>query len=329
MPEPLESPSASDGRLDAAIVDQASEWLVKVWSGVATPEDLDACAHWRAEHADHERAWQRLQALEQKLETIPPQISSKTLSRRASLSRRRTLKSLGALLTGGAVVYVGGRSSTWQRYAADYQTDIGESRSIALADATEVMLNTASAIDVKFDAGQRRVELRAGEILVTTAPDPAPAARTFVVTTSQGNVRALGTRFIVRNVDADLSRVAVFEGAVLIQPKLSSAAPMRLAAGQQASFSSTTPYGVTAVDPSLSAWARGSLMVERMRLDDFIAELSRYRPGILRCDPAVGQHLLTGVYPLPDTDRILASIATALPIRVVYRSRYWVTVTTR
>jgi len=331
MSDPVESHIAGDdGPLSRAIVDQASERLVKLWSGVATAEDHQACARWRAAHADHERAWQRLQAFKQKLEVVPRSVAREALkSPSISTSRRRTLKGLAVLLAGGAATYTIGRTTAWQRYVADYQTAIGEFREIVLPDSSRVTLNTASAIDVRFNAEQRQLDLRSGEIMVTTALDPDVTPRPFVVTTSHGAVRALRTRFTVRHTNNDVSQVAVFEGAVLIQPSHNPDHPLRLDAGQQASFSRVATHGVAPVDESASAWARGSLVVERIRLDAFIEELSRYRPGLLRCDPAAGGYLLTGVYPLADTDRILASIEKALPIKVVYHHRYWVSVTAR
>ena len=330
MSNPVESHVVDDGPLSTAIVDQASEWLVKVWSGIATAEDYQACARWRAAHADHERAWQRLQALEQKLDVVPRGIARKALKRASvSIGRRNTLKGLTVLLTGSAAAYAVGRTTAWQRYVADYRTSTGEIRSIVLADSTKVSLNTSSAIDVHFDAKERRIELKSGEIIVSTSPDSAEASRPFIVTTSHGSVRALGTRFAVRHTDDATSQVAVFEGAVLIQPKYNTAHPLRLNAGQQSTFSNKTVEDATPADDNASAWGQGSLMVERMRLDAFIEELSRYRPGVLRCDPSAGHYLLTGVYPLTDTDRILASVEKALPIEVVYRHRYWVTVRAR
>lgn len=327
MSGPIERRSADDGgHVSAAIVDQASAWLVKIWSGVATTEDYEACARWRAAHADHERAWQRLQALEQKLDAVPRGIAHETLKRSAiSTNRRRALKGLAVLLSGGAATHVAGRTTAWQHLVADHRTRIGEIRTLVLADSTRITLNTASAIDVTFDAQRRRVELRSGEIMISTASDPRP----FVVATAHGTVRALGTRFSVRHTGDDISRVAVFEGAVLIRPDHGNGAPLRLDAGQHSTFSGTTTHDVGINDESTSAWTHGSLVVERMRLDAFVEELSRYRPGVLRCDPAAGHYLLTGVYPLRDTDRILASIENALPIQVIYRHRYWVTVTTR
>lgn len=69
------------------------------------------------------------------------------------------------------------------------------------------------------------------------------------------------------------------------------------------------------------------LYAERMPLPDFVAELARYRPGILRCDPALAALTVSGAFQLDDTDAALRALAATLPLRVDTRSRYWVTLT--
>ena len=63
-----------------------------------------------------------------------------------------------------------------------------------------------------------------------------------------------------------------------------------------------------------------------MPLADLVAELARYRRGVLRCDPAVAHLRASGLYSLRDTDRALDSLARALPVRVRRLSPWWVTV---
>ncbi|MCY1306948.1 Protein FecR [compost metagenome] len=70
-------------------------------------------------------------------------------------------------------------------------------------------------------------------------------------------------------------------------------------------------------------------MAERQPLGQFLAELARHRPGLLRCSDDVAELLLTGVFPLADTDSILAALERSLPVRVSYRTRYWVSVQRR
>lgn len=76
-------------------------------------------------------------------------------------------------------------------------------------------------------------------------------------------------------------------------------------------------------------WARGVLAVEDLRLDEFLAELSRYRPGWIRCEPAVAGLRLSGAFMLNDTDAVLDNLARLLPVRVLERTRYWITVAPR
>ncbi|MCB7479630.1 hypothetical protein LG345_15375, partial [Lactiplantibacillus plantarum] len=64
---------------------------------------------------------------------------------------------------------------------------------------------------------------------------------------------------------------------------------------------------------------------DNMRLDDFIAELGRHRSGRIACDPSVAALRISGSYPLGDSDRILAAVERALPVRVERYTRYWVT----
>ncbi|MDF2796581.1 MAG: iron dicitrate transporter FecR, partial [Pseudomonas orientalis] len=74
------------------------------------------------------------------------------------------------------------------------------------------------------------------------------------------------------------------------------------------------------------AWNDGVLSVQKMPLGEFIAEVSRYRPGVVRCSDTVAGLYVFGTYQLADTDQILALIARTLPIRINYRTRYWVNV---
>lgn len=70
----------------------------------------------------------------------------------------------------------------------------------------------------------------------------------------------------------------------------------------------------------------GVLVAESMPLGDLVAELARYRRGILRCDPAVAGLRAIGIYSLRDTDRALDNLARSLPVSVRRLTPWWVTV---
>lgn len=308
-----------------AIVQQAARWMARLWSDDASDEDQAECARWRAAHPHHDLAWQRLQAFEGKLHSVPREVARHALREPAAayLSRRRALKLLAVLLPVGGMLYAARGTDAWQVAMAGHATEKGEIREIILPDGTRVMLASASAIDVRFDASERLLILRSGEILVTTAHDPSQ--RPFRVQGRHGTVRALGTRFTLRQ-DEHTSRVAVFEGAVEVRLAHAPERPVRIATGQGAVFSADIVQSGAPASASAAAWTKGVLVADNMRLDDLLAELARYRSGLLRCDPAVASLSVNGVFPLRDTDRALHNLALALPVQVVARTRYWVTV---
>lgn len=311
--------------IDPAIMRQAAEWIAQLWSDDVSEQDRAECADWRARHPDHEQAWQRLIAFEHKLDSVPRDAARQALRAPAGAGRRRVLRALGlgALVAGAGLSMR--HSDTWQRATSDYRSGTGDIQALTLPDGSHVTLAPGSAMDLRFTEYERRVDLHAGEILISTAPDPAGTPRPFRVRTRHGTIQALGTRFTVRDDDAS-SRVAVFEGAVEIRPARAPDDAVRVDAGQGSRFSQ---YDVARPEPvadTAAAWSRGMLVANDMPLDAFIAELARYRPGLLRCDPAVAHLRVSGVFSLRDTDRTLDNLTRGLPVAVVYRTRYWVTV---
>lgn len=311
----------------------ALEWQVTLWSGEVTAGERQAFEHWLAADPAHARAWQRVQRVSRQLHAVPATIAGPALRATSPApvrtGRRNLLRGLVLLAGGGALAHAVRETPQWQSATADYGTARGERQDVTLPDGTHLTLNTSTAVDLRFTGRERRVLLRRGEILIATAPDGAPVHRPFVVETREGDIRALGTRFTVRHVDDAAPAevlVQVFEGAVEITPR-EGGSPVRVAAGEQARFGRAGARAATAAEPMAAAWSRGLLVAEHQRLGDFLAELGRYRGGILRCDPAVADLPVSGVYPLQDTDAILQSLVQALPIRVRMTTRYWVTVT--
>ncbi|NWE41190.1 FecR domain-containing protein [Pseudomonas yamanorum] len=308
--------------ISPAIIERATAWMARLWADDASEDDHANCLRWRAEHPHHELAWTRLLGFEQKLHSVPAPVAKHTLAEPAapdSLNRRSTLRLLGLLVAAGSLAYGVRRTDTWQLASAGHSTRTGEVREVALPDGTRVVLASASAIDVQFDDHQRLVLLRAGEVFITTAPSPRP----FRVQTRQGLLQALGTRFSVRQCD-DSCRLAVLEGAVQVQPE--HGAGVRVDAGHGASISRNQVKPIAQVTDRSVAWVKGLLVADGTRLDELVAELARYRPGVLRCAPEVAMLRVSGVLHLADTDLALDNLAAALPIQVIRRTRYWVTV---
>jgi len=318
--------------MNAAVLREAAQWLVRLHSGDARASDHEACARWRRADPAHEQAWQRAERLSQKFGAVPPTVGMPVLARQARTNRRAAMRTLALFATAVPAAYLGWRHLPWQAWSADEHTATGERREVQLADGSRVLLDTASAVDVRFDTRQRTVRLRAGAIAIVTAPDPLGSthARPFVVETSQGRLRALGTRFTVRQdgeaQDAGPVRLAVTEGAVEVTLRGAAEPALVLPAGQQTVLSREGTAAALPVSPQSQAWVKGVLYADDMRLGDFCAELARYRPGLVHCAPEVAGLRISGAFQLRDTDYVLSMLATTLPVQVVTRTRYWVSV---
>lgn len=304
---------------------QALKWQVTLWSGEVTPAEWSAFNTWLQAKKEHQLAWDWLQRMNQPLEQIPNQLASTVLRETAvSHTRRKLLLSLGVMGSLTALGYGAQHTTAWQTAMADISTKTGERRTITLPDGTQLTLNTDTAIDVNYGDVYRTIRLFHGEVMISTATDPL--ARPFHVATQAGVIRPIGTRFSVRALDdtAQQTQVNVYEGAVEIHAK--TGLFTQLNAGEKQTFSAGKIHAHQPLNANSGAWEQGRLIIERETLAAVIAELRRYRSGILRCDPAVANLIVSGVYPLDDTDAILQSLQQGLPIKVSQLTRYWVTV---
>ena len=310
----------ASGKLSHASLEQAAQWYVRLQDHGSALEQLRWQA-WVAQNPEHLAAWQYVQRVSQRF--APLQEQAQGASRALRSSRRQTLKTL--LLCGGSVLAWGSwRNTALPRlvggWSADYATTSGETRDTLLADGSHVWLNALSALDVRFDAAQRLLLLRFGEVLIDTAKD---ARRPFLVDTEHGRMQALGTRFSVLQGD-DHTQLNVFEGRVQITTQ--DRHVRIIEAGQQASFTRDGFKPTATASQAREAWSRGVLLADNLPLGQLITELNRYRPGHLGCDPAVAQLPVMGSFPLKDSDHALHLLQAALPIRVDRPLPWWVSV---
>jgi transmembrane sensor len=309
--------------LAADVLEEAAEWLMRLSERDLSDSERAEWERWKVSSPERERAWARAQLLQSKLGGLPPALAMSALDRPSHPERRAMLGKLALLLAVMPVGWGGWKLAQSQQWTADYRTRVGERRERVLADGSRITLNTDTAIDVRFDSLQRLVHLREGEILVQTALD---ASRPFLVSTRQGHMQALGTRFTVRELGSR-TYLAVLEGAVkVVLAENRQGAPLVVNAGQRTDFSAQTFGGVVAVDRNVGAWTQGMLMADKMRLADFVAELARYRRGVVRCDPAIAGLLISGAFPIGDTQRTLNMLVRTYPVVATeHLSGYWVT----
>ena len=147
-----------------------------------------------------------------------------------------------------------------------------------------------------------------------------------MVSTAQGRLQALGTRFSVREWPAR-TQLAVLDGAVRVELARAPAASAQvIAAGQRCDFSDHAFGPLQAADRSASAWTQGMLMADNLPLAQLLAELARYRHGFVRCDPAIAGLRVSGAFPISDGPRTLAMLVQTYPVVVSgHLNGYWIT----
>ncbi|WP_367255921.1 DUF4880 domain-containing protein [Pseudomonas sp. stari2] len=297
----------------AQVAEQAVHWLLEMQQGPLNPRQQQAWQQWIDAHSEHRRAWEHIQRVNSRLRGLSSPLAHAALNAPKSNSRRQALKLLLILGAGSAVTWGMREHNPLPSLLAEYRSPIGQRRKISLGAGGQLQLNTASAADVSGDGLIRLLE---GEMLLT-------ATQSFEVQTAQCLLKTRGARINVRQF-ADRTQVALFEGRVELSTQ--DRAPMLLPVARQLSFSATSVGEAEPLDANSGAWADGMLVAAHMRLGDFLDELGRYRRGQLNCDAKVADLLISGTYPLDDSERILDLLEISLPVKVKRFTRYWVTV---
>lgn len=296
----------------------AARWLALLDAEDCSEADRTRLAQWRNRSSEHEQAWQRALQLRQRFAGLPPALSLAALDR-PDLGRRVAVKrvlGVGALLPAAWLV---GRQLPVQAWTADVHTATGEQQRMPLTQGVELQLNTGSAVNL--DLAARRLMLVRGEVALYAA-----AREPLSVILPQGVLTLREAEVCVRRYD-DHCRVAVARGRV--QLAAGGGASELLEGGQQVSVTATGLSDWASYDPTLPDWRNGVLLADNQPLGDFLRELRRYRPGVLRWDPALERLRVTGSFRVDDTDQVLALLAASLPLNVQTRTRYWVSLEPR
>ncbi len=309
-------------RPDVKTLEAAATWYVQLNDGFTNEARNQAWHTWLHASPEHAVAWARVERLQQQWAQIPQQVALSSLGA-AQAQRRDILKILGLLLAAGSGTWLASEQLPYRAMLAQQRTRNRERRSLHLEDGSTLELNANTAVDIRFDSRTRLLQLYQGEILIQTAKDSAQ--RPFIVQTDNGSVQALGTRFSVRQLP-EQTRVGVSQSAVEVRPQQYPEHVVRIEAGQQATFDSTTVGLISPLPMDSAAWVQGMLSVDDWSLGDFIDELGRYRSGVLRCAAAVRNLRVSGAFRINDTDTVLENLSKSLPVTVRYLTRYWASV---
>lgn len=238
-------------------------------------------------------------------------------SRRAvAPSRRRTF----ALRAAAVVAVVAGGALVWRtRQAGDaaavertYATTVGQRDSVRLPDGSRVVLGPSSRLVVASGYGDPNREVTlTGEGYFEVEHDDA---HTFTVRAGAATIRDVGTAFTVRTDDADRVRVAVREGAVLLDG-VTAGRGVVLHQGDVGVVQGTTHAQAQRGGASSDdvAWTTGQLVFREAPLSEVAAELRRWYGIELRvADSALATRHLTTSFTSDSVDQVLHVIGLTL-----------------
>ena len=308
---------------------QAARWVIRLGADLLREEDLHELEQWLAKNPAHGTALQRAQSTWAGLAALkaaPGGLRGDVVapSHRGNPGRRPAFMTACAAVFLAVLLTGAGSDAFWfgnpmLRLAADYQTVPGESRTVTLSDGSIVQLDTASALAVHFNGRERLVKLLSGEAYFIVAPMQGQETRPFVAETAKGTAMALGTQFMVRR-QGDGADVTVIEHRVRVMAAGPGPGTIVLSPGQSVRYSHNAGLGkVTEVDLNqVTAWRRGRLIFNNVRLADAVAELNRYRRGrIVIADTSLADRRVSGVFETADLQGALASVTQELGVKAV------------
>jgi transmembrane sensor len=299
--------------------DAAAYWRMRLQSGAISGEEVRALTLWRAASAENDRAFRRLDAALAGLDAHAEKLLAEEFERQledAAADESRPLRApalriaasvaAAAMLSAGAYLAFRAIVAPAAPDLVAYETAIGESATVTLADGSEAQLDTASRIEVRYTKGRRSVEILAGQAFFEVEKEPA---RPFVVQAANAAITVTGTSFGVLTEGARTS-VHVVTGAVDVMPRFGPGAT--LLAGDMIEINAEGKASdVIRFDPSvILAWRGGKARFRGEPLGQVVTALNRYfaTPIVLENDALSGLPV-TGEFDVRDRETAVRALA--------------------
>lgn len=317
---------ATQEKLSHASLEHAAQWYVRLQEEGDQTSVREQWQCWLDQHAEHQAAWRYMERVSERFAPLRSEgeRAGRLLRERgpARMGRRHTVKSLLVLAIGSMAGLGGWQAASRTGWTADLHTGTGQNREVALADGSTLWLGARTAVDTRFDAQQRLLDLRFGEVLLQSAVQDR---RPLLMQTGAGLLQMASTpiRMAVRYADGT-ARLNVYQGQVEIFTRTGTRALIE--AGQRVDFSALAVSPTAPAQMAGESWVRNRLAAEAMPLHDLIDALGRYRSGHLGLHPDLAGLAVMGTFPLDDTDHALRLLEAALPVRIKRLTDWWVTV---
>jgi transmembrane sensor len=337
------------------LMQQAIEWLVLLRSGEISDAETHAFADWLSQDIAHAQTFAKAEDLLndaaiaaqcprviataiddtgksnpnlQVLPAVNPTKANRPYSFKPNFRWLALPVSLAAAWLFAIFLIVPEQSHWFDDTLSDYHTRTGELQNIRLADGSQIILNTNTAISVDYSGSFRRITLHHGQAQFTVATEPD---RPFEVESDGLAIRALGTIFEVYHPGSGEIRITVQEHAVTarFQDEVNNfqQIPVEIKAGQglryhyKGRLPTAEPVNLT----QASAWQQQKLFINDRPLAELVAELDRYRTGrIFIADPSLKNLRITCAFSLARPDETLAKVRKALALQETRLGAWWV-----
>jgi transmembrane sensor len=288
------------GVSDAMAIEMcAADWVADRRNvGEWTPErqaELDA---WLNRSVAHRVAFLRIDATWQRADRLAALRQPMRNPPARSTSNRQIWVRIAAAIGLVTVIGVVGQNYLARPEGQLIETPKGGQERLGLADGSQIVLNTDSAVRINLAARTRSVELLRGEAYFQVRHD---AQRPFVVTVSGHRIVDLGTKFLVRMAPKSL-QVALLEGSARLENANAAAKKnsVVLTPGDVAVATAADTHVTRKTDREISerlAWQRGAIVFHNARLADAVAEFNRYGgPQLVIADPSAAKLTINGTF---------------------------------
>lgn len=301
-------------RDDRRVTKEATDWLILLRD---EPDDAALRARFDAWHSaspTHAAAWAETHHVDEligRTQSVEPRREQPAvdLARERDRRRPRRRMAVAALAAVAACLMLVAAPGMLLRLQASDMTATAELRTLNLEDGSVIRLGAGSAIDVAFNAAERRVKLLKGEAFFEVTPD---ASRPFVVRSGEVRTTVVGTSFSVRLTEEGTD-VAVRSGVVRVGYEATPSVSERLVAGDRVRIDAAgRPTRGTIAPDEVAAWLDGQIVARDRSVADLVDELGRYHRGmIVIADGDLARERVTGVYNLADPALALRAVASA------------------
>lgn len=250
QPDPQQEALEWFSRLRQPGCDEGERQVFAAWC--QAPQNAQA-------YAELETFWQQLQ---------PPPARPRPRQITARRSHLGKWLALLFLLVLGALAYL--YLPLMQRLGSEMHTDVGERRSLRLADGSTVHLDSASAMNVDLRGRTRQLHLVQGQVYLEVLLD----GRAMEVEVGDVRIQVFGTRLQIARYAHHDELVVVSGKAMVVQ----GGEQRLVSAGERVTFDGTRIDSVQKADlKTADSWRNGRLRATDMPLGQVLERLAGYQ----------------------------------------------------